>query len=450
MDIVKNCDSLLTMMRTVALLALLPMLASAQADPRAIEDLRAGKRTTANAAWWGFNEEDSTEALQAAISSGARRVIVPNVGREWIVRPILLTGNQELILEPGVVIAAKRGEYRERGVSLLAARDVQNVTIRGYGATLRMNKQDYIAGLVLDQLKWDRYFGMYPKAEWRMTLTISGSTNVRVLGLALRDSGGDGIYIDGGKQRYSKDILLRDVVCDNHYRQGMSIISVDGLTVENSEFRNTWGTAPSAGVDIEPDSPEHRVRNVVFRHCAFTGNMGDGIEIFLAHLTQASGDVSILFDECRVSSANGSGIRVTKVGDTAPGGLIEFRNTTVEGTEGYGIKVQDKSADRGRVRFVNCTVRDAARSRAYKGAWTPVWIHAFRPELTARFGGVDFVNLLVEDERDRPAVTFESASPGQAWVDITGTIAVRNSKGLKTVMPKSVSLPGFIVKEVKD
>ena len=38
------------------------------ANPQAIKEVVEGKRGVANAAWWGFNEEDSTEALQAASS----------------------------------------------------------------------------------------------------------------------------------------------------------------------------------------------------------------------------------------------------------------------------------------------------------------------------------------------------------------------------------------------
>jgi hypothetical protein len=51
-------------------------------NPQAVQEVRAGKRTEANAAWWGFDEEDSTEALQAAIRSGAKRVIVPNMKKD--------------------------------------------------------------------------------------------------------------------------------------------------------------------------------------------------------------------------------------------------------------------------------------------------------------------------------------------------------------------------------
>lgn len=162
-------------------------LASNSANPQAVQEVKAGKRTEANAAWWGFQEEDSTEALQAAIDAGAKRVVVPNMTKDWVVRPIKLASNQELILEDGVVIAAKRGEYRDKGDCVFVARDVSNLSIRGYGATIRMQKEDYISGDVLDRLKWNRWFGPYKKAEWRTALRLQGVTKVEVCGLTLRD-----------------------------------------------------------------------------------------------------------------------------------------------------------------------------------------------------------------------------------------------------------------------
>jgi len=413
-------------------------------NPEAVKEVLSGQRKVANAAWWGFDDQDATDALQAAINSGAKRVIVPDMTKDWIVRPIRLAGNQELVLEEGVVIAAKRGEYRGKGDSVFAAQDVSNLMIRGYGATIRMQKEDYIVGKVLLDLGWHRWFGQYEKAEWRMALSLRGCTHVSVCGLTLRDSGGDGIYVDGGKQRYCKDIRIRDVVCDNNYRQGISVISVDGLLVENSVFRNTWGTPPSSGVDIEPDSADERVKDVVFRNCRFEDNYGDGIEVFLAHL---KADVSIRFEDCRVTSKRGAGIRVTKIADTGPGGLIEFRNCVVQNTEGYGIKVQDKSADRARVRFVNCTVRNAANNKSFRAAWAPIWLHLFRPKLTTRFGGIDFVDCLVEDDRDRPAVVMEHSDGDFGIRDITGTITVQNPFGARTSLGGKRQDVTLVVKE---
>jgi polygalacturonase len=415
-------------------------------NPQAIEELRAGQRDDANAAWWGFDPEDSTDALQNAINSGAKKVLVPQMASSWIVRPIELAGEQELIFEKGVVITAKRGEYRGKGDSVFTAKKVSNLTIRGHGATVKMQKEDYIVGSVLDNLGWERWFGPYKKAEWRMCLALRGCTNVTVEGLTLCDSGGDGIYLDGTRNEAAcKNIHLKDVVCDNNYRQGISIISIDGLLVENCAFNNTWGTPPSSGVDIEPDDAKNLVKNVVFRNCRFEDNYGDGFQVHLPRLKQESGDVSILCENCHISSRRGSGIRVSKISDAGPGGLIEFRNCTVEDTEGYGIKVQDKSAGRARLKFIGCTVRNAANNRGYAGEWTPVWLHLFRPEMTKTPGGIDFLDCHIEDDADRPVIVVNSKS---GLHDVTGSIAVKNPHGVKSELGTAQQNVSLVLKPV--
>jgi hypothetical protein len=45
---------------------------------------------------------------------------------------------------------------------------------------------------------------------------------------------------------YNKNILIQDVISDDNYRQGMSVISVVGLRVKNCTFSNTNGTEPQA------------------------------------------------------------------------------------------------------------------------------------------------------------------------------------------------------------
>jgi hypothetical protein len=396
---------------------------------QAVLDVQSGKRAEANAAWWGFNEEDATGDLQAAIRSGAKRVVVPNLGKDWIVRPIQLVSDQELVLEPGVVITAQRGSYRGSGDSVLNADNVTNLVIRGYGATVRMQKEDYIVGKVLKDLGWNRWYGQYEKAEWRMALAIRGCVNVKVEGLTLRDSGGDGIYVaGGGRLNHSKNIHLKEVVCENNYRQGISVISVDGLLVEDSQFNNTWGTPPSSGVDLEPDSAHELMKNVVFRNCTFKDNYGDGIEIFLANLRTNPPPVSILFDRCNITSKRGPGIRVTRISDDGPEGLIEFRNCNVEATEAYGIKVRDVSADRAKVRFIECVVRDAARDRQFADLWSPVALEASQSDRQKRFGGIEFVRCTVEDERARPAILAKAET---GLFNVTGDLTVRSRHAIK-------------------
>ena len=414
----------------------------------AIADVHSGKSTVANAAWWGFDPEDATEGLQAAIDSGAKRVVVPNMHADWIIQPIKLVGNQELIFERGTIVSAKRGEYRGRGDSMFTAQNVENLSIRGYGATFRMWKQDYINGLVLEQFGWHRWYGQYEKAEWRMTLAIRGCKNVNVSGLMLKDSGGDGIYIDGGAERpASEDVVLRDIVCNNHYRQGISVISAENLKVENCTFSNTWGTPPASGVDIEPDKSEQRIKNTVFSGCQFIDNVGDGIEVFLAHTTNETEDVTLRFENCYISSQHGTGIRVSKIGDNGPGGSIEFDNCTVENTVGYGIKVQEKSLKGARVKFTDCKVIHAATDRQFGGEWSPISLSLPKPELVQTMGGIDFINCFVEDNRDRPAIEFIQPESDFPLHDIIGTITVLNPNGVCAELGKDRERLPLIVRE---
>ena len=86
-------------------------------NPEAVAQVAAGHVAIANAAWWGFDGEDATSALQAAIDSKARTVIVPYMGQPWIVRPIHLRSNLELIFEPGVLVLARRENSKSDGIA---------------------------------------------------------------------------------------------------------------------------------------------------------------------------------------------------------------------------------------------------------------------------------------------------------------------------------------------
>jgi hypothetical protein len=87
-----------------------------------------GSRNVAHAAWWGYRAEESTEALQAAIDSGAQKVIVQKMPGPWIVDQIHLADNQELVFEPGVVVQAKRTHSAARAIasSLRGTRRMSN------------------------------------------------------------------------------------------------------------------------------------------------------------------------------------------------------------------------------------------------------------------------------------------------------------------------------------
>ena len=191
-------------MRCLALILFVSVATSAfSRNDAAIAAVEAGTSKEARADWWGFDEKDATAALQAAIKSKASRVVVPHLGKPWVVRPIKLRSDLELVFEKGVVLEAKRGEFKDQNSSLLAGANVKNVTIVGNSATLRMWKADYQKP-------------PYAKSEWRHALSFHGSENVTLTGLTVQDSGGDGVYLGTGASGGCKRFTIRQLQCTGH------------------------------------------------------------------------------------------------------------------------------------------------------------------------------------------------------------------------------------------
>jgi len=112
--------------------------------------------------------------------------------------------------------------------------------------------------------------------------------------LECSNCGGDGFYVGNGTPDYCTNIILRDVIGDANSRQGLSITSVKGLRVINSRFTNTSGNSPESGIDIEPDSNDDFLEDIIIENCFTDSNAGQGIEIALHNIDGAvDKDVSI-------------------------------------------------------------------------------------------------------------------------------------------------------------
>lgn len=247
-----------------------------------------------DASSFGFSATDATAALQAAINTG-QNVYVPNMGTDWNVTPITLTrDNQEIFFEPGTVVAAKRGAFMGDEF-LFSASNRQNVTLNGYGATFKMRKADYTQP-------------PYPQSEYRHAIALGGVENFEIRGLTIKDSGGDGIYVGSGIELYSENVTIRDVVLQNNYRQGISVIGVKGLLIENVAILDTRGTNPQAGIDFEPNYPQQPLENIVVRNSIIGSNGTHGILFATNVMNDPANDVSAEIDNVTFFDNTGSGI----------------------------------------------------------------------------------------------------------------------------------------------
>ncbi|HOD82083.1 MAG: hypothetical protein BWX88_01640 [Planctomycetes bacterium ADurb.Bin126] len=405
--------SLMPLPPSATLLAATPPQSAPARNEQAIAEVKSGKRTEAMAAWWGFDPQDATDALQSAIDSGAKRVIVDDmVGRVWIVRPIRLASDQEIVLRCAE-IHAKRGEFRGKGDSLFTADGKRNITIRG--GTLRMWKEDYD-----DPAK-------YAKAEWRHVLCLKSCSNVNISSINLDNSGGDGIYL-GVSQRGvpCSDVTIRNVGCTGNYRQGISVISARNLLIENCSLSDTGGTAPMAGIDFEPNHESEELVNCVMRKCVSDNNKGDAYTFYLPNLTEKSKPVSIRIEYCRsVGCRTSARIVADRDGKGPRGGSIEFIGCVFEESERSAIAVHDKPQAGPRVRFVHCRILEPAQEQPA----TPPILLAGRARQAGPIGGIEFVDCIVKDKLNRTPMAYQDHASGLGLGQITGTIYRANDQG---------------------
>lgn len=124
-------------------------------------------------------------------------------------------------------------------------------------------------------LQGDRREHKGRSGEWGMGIIIGPEAErVTISNLTARDMWGDGFYVAGGE-----DLAFCNVAAEANRRQGLSIIKANRVLVTNSVFRDTRGTAPSAGIDLEPNKPHERVTNVRIERSKIIDNAGGGILI---------------------------------------------------------------------------------------------------------------------------------------------------------------------------
>ncbi len=139
-----------------------------------------------------------------------------------------------------------------------------------------------------------------------MGISIAGSSKITIKSATTVGCWGDGIYLANSYQPTSMPpqyIHVIDHHANNCRRQGISIISGRNVFIEGGLWENIGGTAPSAGLDIEPNSNRDvleniRIVNPVTRNCKI------GILVYLLKIAGVeSKDVQIDISGQRDESA---------------------------------------------------------------------------------------------------------------------------------------------------
>ncbi len=375
-----------------------------------------------------FVPGDATAAIQAALDGDACTVVIPNVGQPWLTGPLFINRDDvTLVFEPGVELVARVGAFSRRGDDLIRVIQARGVTICGYGATIRM--QNGVDAAYLD-------------GEWRHAIDLVAAQDITIQGLTITLAGGDGIYVAGNWLRApdhvpSRNVSIRDCTFVDNRRQGISVISVDGLLVENCHFEDigaTWGTDPMSGIDFEPDQADEWIVGCVARDCTFVNNRGQqyssGVHMYLRNLGPDAPPVDVLLDRVRITNTatGGTGVALSGFGDVGPKTTIEIRDSVIEQVRGIGVYIFSAPSTTS-VKLTRTVLRDTHTDDAPWGG-APIYIEGQSPAFS-EYGGITFEDVVIVDNKPRPFIrVYEDRDhiplPPTRCNGLAGTITIVN------------------------
>lgn len=387
------------------------------------KSLDVGK--TVHAKDFGWNRDDATQALQAAIDSEASLVIVDNMGSPWEVEGIRLRSNKKILLKKGAIIEAKKDAFI-KCAPLIDIRESKGVAIVGEGDNvLRMRKSDYTSNKAL-----------YPKfADNRHGIVVAKAYDVLLRNFTVASSGGDGLVMTGE----SDHLRIDRVVFYDNYRQGITLgAGSERVFITNSEFNNTWGAEPMAGIDVEPWCENFHVNDVYVENCKFTGNRIYGLVIANSSFTP----FTMMVKDCLFEGNGFSSLSIFIRTETpTPNKMVfegcEFRQpASTRPIDIMGTLI-------GNSTFKDCIVRESGIKEAR--AESPLTV-TLRPLMDNYFvGKTVFDNLKIIGFKEAKLLTYLDGGTATERLPAEAFAGVINFNGKKIDIAKYIKENGYDV-----
>jgi chitodextrinase len=138
---------------------------------------------------------------------------------------------------------------------------------------LRMDKASNI-NIIGGKLQGERAQHRGTGGEFGFGIEVNTGKNIVIEGVTANDMWGDGFVIEYN----SSNVKVCSVTADNNRRQGLTITAANGVVIKNSVFKNSNGTLPMSGIQIEPNLNE-TTNDVKILNSQILGNKGYGIKL---------------------------------------------------------------------------------------------------------------------------------------------------------------------------
>ena len=271
---------------------------------------------------------ETTEGINAAIldaSEGHGVVYVPFRLEPYAIDPILsvqFKSNLSLKVDDGVVF--KSEPVSQGGYRVFNLKNVNNVNVSG---------RFKIIG--------DRDEHTGTTGEWGMGVEMRGARNAYFEYLEANNCWGDGVYIGSTpEQNYCENITIGELYADNNRRQGISVVSVKGLKIGYGLLTNTNGTAPEAGIDLEPNNATEFLQGIDLT-LETSGNAQHGVFFFFGNYIGSENYVDVNIKLLH-SHKDYYGISFSGGGNIS--GEINIEKCFIEESGHYGINQRNWSS----------------------------------------------------------------------------------------------------------
>jgi hypothetical protein len=332
----------------------------------------------------GDGTSNDTAVFQEALTAAAgRTLVIPRPASKYLVGALTVPSNIRIEFEPGTILESNATLLT--GTTRLLNINGANVHIVGHGATIQMVKAGF-------------------SGEQNHGVDIrNASGQIVIEGLASNATGGDGFYVNAPLA----DVTLRECRADDNRRQGVSVVACKSFQDYRGTYTGTTGTAPSAGVDIEPNSATDVLGPIRLIGTQCIGNDGPGIEVFLANWNAVSNYADIVLEgvytedngQVSVGGRFRPGIDLNRIGSTTPcRGRIKVIDATCVEEGVAGIHVYDWDENGPEVLIVRPTVISPNQAQGSTSSIHGGIILYNSTSYTSAPGNVQVIDALVRDD----------------------------------------------------
>ena len=279
-----------------------------------------------NAKSLGLNESN-TAAQNVAIMNAAMmisgNVICPDRDELYMVdstigNGMMVPSNTVLTFAKGVTF--KSTDNADDNYRVLWMQNVVNVRI--YGGIFRGDKNTHLG----------------TTGEGGHAVAIYGSRDIAMYGTEGHDSWGVGLALVDVEDFYGEDIF-----CTNGRQNCCAIVYGKNIELVRPRFTFASGTAPAAGIDIEPNNPSEPLQGIRLIDPITENNEGVGINIALRFLVDSDQDIDITIIN-HVDRGSLTGFWIAQLDESTTGsvdGSINYINGTTFDNKASGILVSN-------------------------------------------------------------------------------------------------------------